>query len=196
MSDLKKFEHNLKFNQIIATAKKLFYRYGIKRVTIEEICSEAKVSKMTFYKFFPNKMELAKYLLLSIIETAEKEYEKIIDSDIPFPEKVRRMIDLKLQQTKDISSEFVMDLLKNPDPEIAELYQLKSRESLQNFMLFMQRAQQDGDIRADVKLEFILYFLNKMNEMSVDESLAALYETPGEMINEMINFFFYGILKR
>jgi len=41
---------NQKYNQIIDTSKKLFWKYGIKRVTIEEICREAGVSKMTFYK--------------------------------------------------------------------------------------------------------------------------------------------------
>ena len=49
---------NPKYLDIFKTAKDLFWKYGIKRVSIEEICKEAKVSKMTFYKFFPNKIEL------------------------------------------------------------------------------------------------------------------------------------------
>ncbi|MBE9509365.1 MAG: TetR family transcriptional regulator, partial [Bacteroidetes bacterium] len=34
---------NQKFQQIITTAKELFWKFGIKRVTIEEICQEANV---------------------------------------------------------------------------------------------------------------------------------------------------------
>ena len=56
-------KHNKKYKQIIATSKELFWKFGIKRVTVEEICSQAHVSKMTFYKFFPNKIELAKIIL-------------------------------------------------------------------------------------------------------------------------------------
>ena len=50
--------NNPKRIQIVKTAKELFWKFGIKRVTIEEICREANVSKMTFYKFFSNKNEL------------------------------------------------------------------------------------------------------------------------------------------
>ena len=40
-------------------------------MTIEEICGEAKVSKMTLYKFFPNKIELAKVILKKVFDDFE-----------------------------------------------------------------------------------------------------------------------------
>jgi hypothetical protein len=57
-------------------------------------------------------------------------------------------------------------------------------------------AQQRGDIRADIKPEFILYFLNKIVEMARDEDLERMYSTPQDLIMELTNFFFYGILPR
>jgi AcrR family transcriptional regulator len=41
---------NLKLARIASTAEKLFMKFGIRRVSVEEICREASVSKMTFYK--------------------------------------------------------------------------------------------------------------------------------------------------
>ena len=52
--------HNKKIQQLVTTAQELFMRHGIRRVTVEEICSEANISKMTFYKYFKNKIELTK----------------------------------------------------------------------------------------------------------------------------------------
>ena len=49
--------------QIVETAKDLFMRYGIRRVTIDEICRTAGASKMTFYKYFSNKIALLKEIL-------------------------------------------------------------------------------------------------------------------------------------
>jgi len=60
-------KNNIKYQAIFKTGKVLFWKHGIKRVTIEEICTEADVSKMTFYKFFPNKIELAKKLIQQIL---------------------------------------------------------------------------------------------------------------------------------
>ena len=46
-----------KYQDIKKKGKELFWKYGTKRVTVEEICREAGVSKMTYYKFFKNKNE-------------------------------------------------------------------------------------------------------------------------------------------
>ena len=56
---------NRKYDDIMSTGKDLFWKYGIRRVTVEEICEKSNVSKMTFYKYFPNKETLA--LELSIL---------------------------------------------------------------------------------------------------------------------------------
>ncbi|NOZ62096.1 MAG: TetR/AcrR family transcriptional regulator, partial [Calditrichaeota bacterium] len=56
------------------TAQDLFFRYGIRRVTVEEICRTAGVSKMTFYKYFKNKIDLVKKLMEKIYDQALAEY--------------------------------------------------------------------------------------------------------------------------
>ena len=72
---------NPKKNQILHTSKELFWKFGFKRVTIEEICKEAGVSKMTFYKFFPNKLELAKTILDKIFDENIKNADWIITGE-------------------------------------------------------------------------------------------------------------------
>ena len=85
-----------KLREILIAAKELFWKHGFKRITIEEICSAANVSKMTFYKHFKNKMELVKYLLNHIYEKGMKQYRDIMNSDIHFSEKVKKKLDLKM----------------------------------------------------------------------------------------------------
>ena len=60
----------------------------------------------------------------------------------------------------------------------------------------IQEAQKRGDIRKDLKPEFIMYFLNKMMELIQDEHLESLYPNPQDLIMELTNFFFYGIMPR
>ena len=60
-----------KYQQIVETATDLFMRFGVKRVTVEEICRTAQISKMTFYKYFNNKIELAEYIIFSILDNAQ-----------------------------------------------------------------------------------------------------------------------------
>ena len=62
---------------IVETATDLFMRYGVKRVTVEEICQTAKISKMTFYKYFKNKKVLAEHIIYSILDYAQIEFDAI-----------------------------------------------------------------------------------------------------------------------
>ena len=97
---------NPKRAQIFKTGRDLFWKYGFKRVTIEEICKEASVSKMTYYKFFPNKIELVKTIMDDILRVSMDKYKNIMASDIPYPEKVVALIHLKKDQIEHMSSEY------------------------------------------------------------------------------------------
>ena len=187
---------NQKLQQIYTTAKSMFMRYGFKRVSIEEICREASVSKMTFYKFFSNKIGLLKFILKKMTSESLAEYQQILAQDIPYAEKVTQMIQLKMKYTDELSQEFFNDLYKNAEPEILDFWSRKTQEILQLTLQDLKDAQAQGDVRSEIKPEFILYFMNHIYEMVKDDKLLQLYESPQALIKELTLFFFYGILPR
>ncbi|MCK4629886.1 MAG: TetR/AcrR family transcriptional regulator [Bacteroidales bacterium] len=185
-----------KLREIMIASKKLFWKFGFKRVTIEEVCREANVSKMTFYKHFKNKKELITHLINFIMDKAMMKYDDIMDSDIPFTEKVIKTLDLKMEQTQDMSNEFFDDYWRHADPEMLALLQQKRNEMMDSILNDYIEAQKTGDIRKDIKPEFILYILNHLQEIVKDEQLEKMYDNPQDMIMEFTNFFFYGVLPR
>jgi AcrR family transcriptional regulator len=187
---------NQKLQQIYSIAKTMFMRHGFKRVSIEEICREASVSKMTFYKFFANKFDLLKFILEKITSETMAEYRDILKQNIPYAEKVTQMIQMKMKYADQISQEFFNDLYKNAEPELVEFWQQKTQEIMQLVLEDLKAAQVQGDVRAEIKPEFILYFLNHLFEMVKDDRLLQLYDSPQALISELTRFFFYGILPR
>ena len=187
---------NSKMQQLLTTARELFLRYGLQRVTIEEICRTANVSKMTFYKHFRNKTDLTKHLVEQMVAENMACYREIMNQEIPFAEKVEKTIDMKLEQARDVSREYFHDVTQISDPEIAEFIAEKRREAFQEVFQDYTKAQKNGDIRKDLKPEFIIYFFNHIIEMIADERLVQLYQSPDELIMELTKFFFYGILPR
>src|SRR4030043_701904 len=105
--------HNPRFKSLVTAAGTLFYKFGIKRITVDEICHEANISKMTFYKFFDNKTELAKYILEKKMKEGIKKYREIMDAGIPFTRKIEMSLKLKMEKTEDLSQEFLTDLYRN-----------------------------------------------------------------------------------
>ncbi|UCE18287.1 MAG: TetR/AcrR family transcriptional regulator [Gemmatimonadota bacterium] len=187
---------NPKLQQLVNTAQELFMRYGMRRVSIEEICRTAHVSKMTFYKHFSNKVDLTKFLINRIISESMARYRHIMDQDMPFPVKVEKTIEMKLSQARDVSQEYFHDMTQNPDPRIAEFIARKREEAFQEVLSDYLKAQKLGEIRRDINPEFILYFLNHIVEMISDERLVKLYDSPEKVIMELTKFFFFGILPR
>ncbi|MFO7827481.1 MAG: helix-turn-helix domain-containing protein, partial [Bacteroidales bacterium] len=89
-----------KVDQILKVAKELFWKHGINRVTVEEICKKSKVSKMTFYKYFDNKTDIVKHIYKNTATDAMNKYRAIMNSDLAFKEKVKKSLDLKMEQTE------------------------------------------------------------------------------------------------
>ena len=178
---------------ILEKGKELFWKFGVKRVTVEEICKEAGVSKMTFYKFFPNKIELAKTILLALGETSLEDYRAVMKEDLPFSEKIKKALLLKQEQTNHISIELLKDIYTNESLGLRSFIESMQQEAVKEILHDFKIAAQKGWIRKDVKPEFILYFFDRMNEMATDENLLKLYKNEQQLIMEITNFFFYGI---
>ncbi len=188
--------NNEKYEAILKTSHELFWKFGFRRVTIEEICREAKVSKMTFYRFFPNKPELTEVIIKNLFDNILKDYRKIIDQDTSFEEKVRQQLMMKFEGTADISPELVKDIYGDPDAHIFKYWKSRADEMMQIVFNDYAHAQKMGWIRKDMKLEFIFYFLNKTIEFASDKELQSKYSNMQALIMEIANFFFYGILSR
>lgn len=72
MTELKK--------KIIRQAKQMFWDYGLKRVGIDDICTELHISKKTFYTVFKTKNELIEEVLKSV-RIEKKQSKEIADND-------------------------------------------------------------------------------------------------------------------
>ena len=179
--------------EIVEAGRQLFFRYGLKKVTVTEICTGAGVSKMTFYKYFPNKLTLAKTIMDGITEFWLKKYWDVMRSDASFAEKMHRFVEMKMEGTRDPSSEFILEMFRSDDPEISgyaeNLYKRSISESVAMFTL----AQEKGWMRRDLKPELLMALLNGMFQVVMDEKVIALYDNLTELTSEVIKFFLYGI---
>ncbi|MEA2005072.1 MAG: TetR/AcrR family transcriptional regulator [Acidobacteriota bacterium] len=187
---------SIKFRQLVEAGRDLFWRYGIRRVSVEEICQASGVSKMTFYRYFDNKVDLALYIIKEMFREGEERYRDIISQKVPFSEKAREIIKMKLDISEGWSQEMMKELMQNTIPEITEFIDERRQENFKIFIEDLVSAQKKGDIRKDVRPEFILYFLNQVSDMVSDEQLINMYDSPKTLTAELINFFFYGILSK
>lgn len=179
---------------IIGQARRLFLKHGIRRVSVQEICREAGVSKMTFYRAFKNKEDVAEKVLLNIITEGNQFYENIMAQAESFTDKMHQMLEWKRAMTKDFSEELLRDIYNLKDPKLKNLIETHQQESLLRFLDDLKKAQQAGELRQDLNLKFVMYMLNDIELKSRDEQFIAMFGDARTAGMALMDFFFHGIL--
>ncbi len=173
--------------QIIKTATDLFSRFGTKRVTVEEICQPAGVSKVTFYKYFTNKVDLIRHIRDELIEIGFARFDEISAMNISFPEKIELMTQWRIEFFSHMKDEFIHELLTLED--VVE-------EAKRRYLKNITEAQEKGEIRSDLSPELIWLVTERLNGIVRDESWKTIFSDYGEFQKQMRTLFFFGLLVR
>lgn len=182
---------------ILIEGKKLFWKYGIQRVTVDEICKEAGVSKMTFYRTFDNKYELAKIILIELANDSYVIFSELFSREDPFPEIIKEFLEVKRAQAKAVSMEFVKDLYEVNDftSSLRALLEDSQQKMMAIVFKSFDKAREEGWIHEHMSTPFIMYIFDKIGNMTEDEHLLSLFSSSEELVVTLTNFLFHGILK-
>jgi AcrR family transcriptional regulator len=186
-------KNNRKYIAIMETARELFWKFGFRRVTIDEICREAKTSKMTFYSFFPNKLELAKAVFDKQAMEGFEQFKSIMNEDCEPSLKMKKILQLKIDGTNNISSEFLNDFYNTPELGLKSYIDEKTGKIWAETIDLFREGQKKGWIRSDMNIGFMFYFMQSATPLLTDKVLLNMFNSPQELIIELANMFVYGI---
>ncbi len=185
-----------KHNDILVAAKKLFWKYGYKKVSIEEICGEAKVSKVTFYKFYTNKIELAKTILDNVVKESTEGFKDLKEKATSASDLMEGMLKMKKDGINEISKEFLSDFYSDKELGLAEYITMKTVQVQSEMISDFKQLQEKGLLRKDMSIEFVLYISGKMSGFVEDPYLLSLFPNPEDLVMEFTNFVAYGMSPR
>lgn len=191
MESMKKL--NKKGKQLLSGAEELFFKYGYKRVTVEEICRVSQVSKMTFYKYFDNKTDIFKQVILKMYSEGFAVLEEENFLRLSFPEKLENILVLKRQFSEKASREFIEDFM-HTDEELAVFFNETTDHYMRKFIGFIRGCQEKGEVRRDMKPEFLMAVLTQMIDWLKTSDIHKIYEDYTDFVLEVNKFLFYGIL--
>lgn len=172
---------------ILASAEELLTRFGARKVTVEEICRAAGVSKMTFYKHFRGKVDLVRHLHDALMDRSFEVFEEINSRPIPFLEKIELMGRWKQEFMARLDAGFFRELL-DLGPGIEE----HKRRYLRN----ITDAQAAGEVRADVSPEFLWLVLENLGNIFRGDDWRAVCPDLGEAQRQLRVLVWQGLLVR
>ncbi len=138
---------------IINTALSKFKQYGIKSVSIDDICREMGMSKKTFYVYFPGKEELIMAVLEQMNADVERSADKFMEGKTAL-ECITGLMDLHSR---------VSDVHKIPpfSYDLRKYYPKLYKEHVSNvhlgtkkiLMQHLEKGKQEGVYREDLDVE-------------------------------------------
>ena len=179
-----------------ATAKELFWKHGFKKVSIDEICKKAAVSRKTFYTYYPNKQAL----VLSILESLTNEMLDVFavlvaDTEKSFSEKMNMLLSLKFEMNKEFSMEFINDFLHPDSAELLEYLNTVVGKSLMLTREFFTNAQKNGEMNPGLNIDFLLWNMQKQLEICSTPEALAMFPDSESMVRQISELMIFGVMK-
>jgi AcrR family transcriptional regulator len=85
-------KHTAIEQEILRAAADMFSARGYQATTLDDIAGAARISRATFYNYFPSKDELLRRMYRQVISASQAAIEGIANEPLPAPEKLRRII--------------------------------------------------------------------------------------------------------
>ncbi|MCE5204665.1 MAG: TetR/AcrR family transcriptional regulator [Porphyromonadaceae bacterium] len=179
--------------RIIAKAGDLFYQYGIKSVSMDELASSLGISKRTIYENFKDKEEILMSLLVSLKEERRKVFDSLTSDKSNVVEIFIKIIEIQ-QSTPICNTKFFEDIHKYY-PE-ANLYIETDKEKNKEFMVkFLQKGIEQGYVREDLNVEVSAFLVEQSTYIYIRAtSLEKPLFTFSELFYTMMINFVRGIL--
>lgn len=102
---------------IAKTAKTLFTQFGVRSVTMDDVCREMGISKKTLYKYFTEKNELIESVIHSKTCELENEIQQIMDAIQNPLEQIVQIAKAVMRQNANMNPSLLFDLKKYHRPQ-------------------------------------------------------------------------------
>jgi len=181
-----------KKENIRQAAFELFSVHGVQKVSIAEIAKKANVSQVTIYNYFGSKDELFRDVIHSLLNKRLQEDMEVIESDLPFPEKIRTYISEKTSELSAMNPDFLRSM-KSEDPLIRQIAEdFTKNKYIPLILKLIEKGREEGYIHHHISNEAILIYINMFRKGNRSDALLD-FEQSKDLLKELVTLFFYGI---
>ena len=181
-------------DKIIKKAADLYFKYGIKNVTMDQIAGELGISKKTIYQYFSGKERLVRDVVNFIFDQIQNQIDQVCLMKLnPYQElfKIKDIIKENLKRA-DASPHYQ---LKKYYPEIAtSLEQMKFNSIMECLEHNLKKGIKQGYYKENIDKEFIkrMYFVNTLNLSNPELFPPELFDK-NKTMDMFLNMFLSGI---
>jgi AcrR family transcriptional regulator len=142
---------------IVSTASRLFEQFGIRSISIDNVCRELRISKKTFYTYFAQKEDLVDSVLEYQRKINLEKYSKLFKNKNSIDSLILIIREIKKNAEQE-SQPMCYDLEKYY-PKINVKFEAQKREGIRaGFEANLKQGIQEGFYRENIDVELLSFF--------------------------------------
>ena len=181
--------------RILQTAERMFFKFGIRSVTMDDIAGELGISKKTIYQLFEDKDAIVHQVALQSFECDKIEYERIYQEAKNPVDEIFRNEEFMRQSFAEMHPSVILDF-KKYYPKIWLFFQ-EHKESFikKTIQRNLEEGVQQGFYRAEIDTDFLAKMRIEVIELGFNTEIF-----PSEKYNfidvqlKLTDHFLHGIL--
>ncbi len=180
--------------RVLAQARALFFRLGVRNVTMDDIAQELGMSKKTIYQLFKNKAEIVREVSLAFCKQNEAETLALGKTGENAIDTLFKVMQHFTQATKALSPNLIFEI-KKYYPESWQLFQRhENRFVLQKMKDNLQRGIKEGLYRPNIDPDIIARMHLSQLEAGLNEKYFPQKRFPFPMVQlQIMELFIRGI---
>ena len=182
---------------IIKTAGEMFFRLGIRSVSIDDICHELGMSKKTFYVYFESKDALVAQLLHANVEYISQKMEDLAKLQ-DFRQLVSKFLKHQEAEKNDVRRvpQLVYDLKKYYPRQFADFQHECFQTQKKYIKRYLEQGREEGYVRANLNIELTATLFAKIHSDAIRDF--ELIEAHGPNMHQLghtaMEIFVRGVL--
>ncbi len=182
-------------DSIIHASTRLFLKYGVKSVSMDDIARHIGVSKKTIYTFIANKKDLVGVVVKAYIEEEKKSIAEISKTSASAVAEMVGIANFALQSLRSMNPSMVYDLKKYHN----QSWQIIQKEHFQFIERIIKdnitRGIEEGFYRAELNSTIISKLYVSIGNLMLDQDIFPVEMYPRDKLYEnIVTYHLFGIL--
>lgn len=131
-----------RLQMVLEQCDDLFFTYGFKRVSMDEVVHRLGMSKKTLYQLIPNKDALIEAFVERMLKVRRESVTTVLEADPDVLSATAKLLQLFQSQTWRVSAAMTMDLQRHW-PHLFERIEQARRQSIHRYI---ERLASDGNV--------------------------------------------------
>lgn len=144
--------------RIIQEASGLFFKNGIRSITMSDIANHLGISKRTLYEVFKDKEDLLEESINAHMEQTDTEIDKIVNGSENVIDTMMRIYAKHLNDAQSVNKSVVHDL-KKYHPRLFQKIEARQGDGVKTLIPLFQRGVEQGLIRNNINFEICLWLI-------------------------------------